>query len=166
MSDSLKQRLIDFDAAVELADADLKRLHSLVEHAASTYGLGHPIYKSALCRFSQAYKAAGPFTAEEVSPLERRTRSRSGSDGHEETERSEVALLWELGWPLLIGRIADEIASLSLGVFTGRMETIDQAAQYNVVSGQQFTLVFIFGAQQALYTMVHNTHNPPPFISI
>jgi hypothetical protein len=34
------------------------------------------------------------------------------------------------------------------------METVDQAAQYNVVSGQQFTLVFIFGAQQALYTMV------------
>ena len=145
--------------------ASIKRMRSLAEQAASEYGANDPRYKAVLQRYNDAMHEAVRTEYDEQDPntptdgrgslVVPNWNTSSPSDGRElEKERSELALLWELGWPLLIGRIADEIASLSLGVFTGRMETVDQAAQYNVVSGQQFTLVFIFGAQQALYTMV------------
>jgi Na+-driven multidrug efflux pump len=88
-------------------------------------------------------------------PLERtETRhSRTGEDGIEK-ERSEIALLWDLGWPLLIGRIADEISWLLIFHYWGMMGTAYSGAGYDAYSGMQFSLVFIFGAQQALYTMV------------
>jgi Na+-driven multidrug efflux pump len=79
--------------------------------------------------------------------------SRTGDDGIEQ-ERSETALLWDLGWPLLIGRIADEISWLLIFHYWGMMGTAYSGAGYDAYSGMQFSLVFIFGAQQALYTMV------------
>ena len=79
--------------------------------------------------------------------------NRTGEDGIEK-ERSEIALLWALGWPLLIGRVADEISWLLIFHYWGMMGTAYSGAGYDAYSGMQFSLVFIFGAQQALYTMV------------
>lgn len=79
--------------------------------------------------------------------------SRTGEDGIEK-ERSEIALLWALGWPLLVGRVADEISWLLIFHYWGMMGTAYSGAGYDAYSGMQFSLVFIFGAQQALYTMV------------
>jgi Na+-driven multidrug efflux pump len=78
---------------------------------------------------------------------------RTGEDGVEQ-ERSEVALLWELGAPLLVARVADEISWLLIFHYWGIMGTAYSGAGYDAYSGMQFSLVFIFGAQQALYTMV------------
>ena len=74
--------------------------------------------------------------------------------GSGEEERSETRLLWELGWPLLIARVADEVSWLSIYAFWGQMGSAVSGAGYDAYTGMQFTLVFIFGAQQALYTMV------------
>ena len=59
-----------------------------------------------------------------------------------------------LGWPLLIARVADEVSWLSIYAFWGQMGSAVSGAGYDAYTGMQFTLVFIFGAQQALYTMV------------
>ena len=77
-----------------------------------------------------------------------------GGDASAEEERSETRLLWELGWPLLIARVADEVSWLSIYAFWGQMGSAVSGAGYDAYTGMQFTLVFIFGAQQALYTMV------------
>ena len=56
-----------------------------------------------------------------------------GSGSGEEEERSETRLLWELGWPLLIARVADEVSWLSIYAFWGQMgSAVSGASRWDV----------------------------------
>ena len=118
--------------------------------------------------------------------------SAPSKDKDNEEDHSEVYLLWQLAWPLLIANIAEEVSVLGMFIIWSALDSCggvaddpsvnckdafysagisagepacpagctyndgtDQLAAANdMYSGTQFTIVFIFGIQQALYTMV------------
>ena len=79
---------------------------------------------------------------------------RRGAAGGVEQQRSELGLLWGLGWPLLIGKVSDEISWLMIYHYWGSLGSAVSGAGYDGYAGMMFALVFISGAQQGLYTMV------------
>lgn len=69
-------------------------------------------------------------------------------------EVSEWKLVGQLAMPLMFGKVADEISTVSSMAFYGHLGTAALAASTIAYSGMNFTLVFVYGLQQAAYTLV------------
>eukprot|EP01046_Picozoa_sp_COSAG06_P034289 COSAG06_NODE_3581_length_5158_cov_1.957304_3_plen_616_part_00 len=75
-------------------------------------------------------------------------------EAEEGAPRSEWALVILLALPLALGKLADELAMVGLVAMWGRMGTTALAAGNYSQSWQQLALAFMYGSQQALFTMV------------
>ena len=69
------------------------------------------------------------------------------------TTSQEIALLWALAWPLFFQTLANEIQMVITTSLFGHMGETDLAAANDTTSMIWFILVFVMGAQNALYTM-------------
>ena len=69
------------------------------------------------------------------------------------TTCQEIALLWALAWPLFFQTLANEIQMVVTTSLFGHMGETDLAAANDTTSMIWFILVFVMGAQNALYTM-------------
>ena len=70
------------------------------------------------------------------------------------TTCQEIALLWALAWPLFFQTVANEIQMVVTTSLFGHLGETDLAAANDTTSMIWFVLVFVMGAQNALYTMV------------
>jgi Na+-driven multidrug efflux pump len=69
------------------------------------------------------------------------------------TTCQEIALLWALAWPLFFQTLANEVQMVVTTSLFGHMGETDLAAANDTTSMIWFILVFVMGAQNALYTM-------------
>ena len=69
------------------------------------------------------------------------------------TTVQEVCLLWALAWPLFFQTLANEIQLVITTALYGHLGETDLAAANDTTSMVWFVLVFVMGAQNALYTM-------------
>lgn len=77
-----------------------------------------------------------------------------GAGGAEEDERGEWHLVMMLALPLLFGKLADEVSTIGMQTLWGNLGTVALAAGNLATSYQYLTLATIYGAQQAIYSMV------------
>jgi MATE family multidrug resistance protein len=71
-----------------------------------------------------------------------------------EEESGEWTLLLSLAMPLLGGKLADNVSTIGMQTLWGNLGTVALAAGNLATSYQYLTLAFIYGAQQAIYSMV------------
>ena len=71
-----------------------------------------------------------------------------------EQEGGEWSLVLSLALPLLGGKLADNVSTIGMQTLWGNLGTIALAAGNLATSYQYLTLAFIYGAQQAIYSMV------------
>lgn len=74
--------------------------------------------------------------------------------GGEEEQGGEWTLLLSLAAPLLFGKLADNVSTIGMQTLWGNLGTVALAAGNLATSYQYLTLAFIYGAQQAIYSMV------------
>lgn len=146
--------IYDEEGGAAIDAKGIRQMRALAEHAATEFGTDDPRYGEVLGRYSVSLRSAVQRELMADDPNAAKTAHAPANGRDCEESRSELPLLWALGWPLLFARVIDEFAGMTLNHLTGQMNDTDQAAAYNTYNGQQFTLVLIFGAQQALYTMV------------